>query len=176
MKGSCMWVCGSMPPGSRYWPLASSVCVPEGAWDCRSAPTAAMRPSTHRTSAANSRSALTTVPPRIKRAELMRLAPEMRPPVRWRPVSSRAAQCRALGGDLAGHADTVDRGRDAQSDEPGVGVDLPEQIADVGEALREGRAEEARQVGQHTEHEGQHGHPVPAAAVAVLATLAIELI
>jgi hypothetical protein len=24
MKGNCIWVCGSMPPGIRYWPLPSS--------------------------------------------------------------------------------------------------------------------------------------------------------
>ena len=37
MKGSCMWVCGSMPPGITYCPPASIVCAPAGA--SRSSPT-----------------------------------------------------------------------------------------------------------------------------------------
>lgn len=32
MKGSCMWVCGSMPPGITYWPPASTTVVPAGAF------------------------------------------------------------------------------------------------------------------------------------------------
>ena len=63
-KGSCICVCGSMPPGSTYWPPASILVAPAGT--SRSLPTAAMRPSMHSTSARNSRSALTTGPPWIR--------------------------------------------------------------------------------------------------------------
>ena len=45
MKGSCMCVCGSMPPGIRYWPEPSIVCTPAGAsFEARS-PSAAIWPS-----------------------------------------------------------------------------------------------------------------------------------
>ncbi|MNF93740.1 hypothetical protein D3C84_764260 [compost metagenome] len=42
MNGSCMWVCGSMPPGIRYWPLPSSSWQPAGASSL--APMAWIRP------------------------------------------------------------------------------------------------------------------------------------
>ncbi len=31
MKGSSMWVCGSMPPGMTSWPPASTTLAPAGA-------------------------------------------------------------------------------------------------------------------------------------------------
>jgi len=65
MNGSCMWVCGSMPPGITYWPPASTTVAPDGA--LRFSPTAVMVPLWVMTSAKKARSALTTVPPRINR-------------------------------------------------------------------------------------------------------------
>ena len=65
MKGSCMCVCGSMPPGITYWPPASTTVAPAGA--VRFSPTATILPSWVMTSAKKARSALTTVPPRMKR-------------------------------------------------------------------------------------------------------------
>src|SRR5689334_19401851 len=107
MKGSCMCVCGSMPPGSRYWPLPSSVSQPEGAsWAARG-PTTAILPSTQSTSAANSRSALTTVPPRIRRLFSLMIS----------------LLLRLL------HQHAVDEGRDGQPDEPGIGIDQLEAVA-----------------------------------------------
>src|SRR6218665_2628360 len=67
-NGSCMWVWGSRPPGRMSGPLASRVCAPAGACAAASAPSATMRRSTHSRWAGCSRSALTTVPPRITRA------------------------------------------------------------------------------------------------------------
>src|SRR3990167_8567861 len=64
MNGSCMWVCGSMPPGMTYWPPASTTVAPAGA--VRFSPTATIVPSWVNTSARKARSALTTVPPRIR--------------------------------------------------------------------------------------------------------------
>ncbi|MPM90653.1 hypothetical protein SDC9_137775 [bioreactor metagenome] len=70
MKGSCMCVCGSIPPGITYCPLASRCSAPAGACAAAASPTATILPSTHNTSARSSRSAFTTVPPRIRRGRL----------------------------------------------------------------------------------------------------------
>ena len=43
MKGSSMWVCGSMPPGMTYWPPASTARVPWGTSSL--SPIALMTPS-----------------------------------------------------------------------------------------------------------------------------------
>ena len=64
MKGSCMCVCGSMPPGMTYWPPASITVAPAGA--SSPSPMAVMRPPCVSTSARKARSAFTTVPPWIK--------------------------------------------------------------------------------------------------------------
>jgi hypothetical protein len=49
MNGNCIWVCGSMPPGIRYWPLPSSTWQSVGA--SRFSPMARITPSAHNTSA-----------------------------------------------------------------------------------------------------------------------------
>ena len=64
MKGMSRCVCGSMPPGMTSSPVALSTRAPGGA--LRPRPTAAIRPPSSSTSAANWRSALTTVPPAMK--------------------------------------------------------------------------------------------------------------
>ena len=64
MKGISRCVCGSMPPGSTSSPVALRMRAPGGALSPR--PTAAMRSPSSSTSAANCRSALTTVPPAMK--------------------------------------------------------------------------------------------------------------
>ncbi len=55
--------------------IGNDLDAPAGARRTASSPTAAMTPSTHNTSALNSRSALTTVPPRIRMLLLMVLSP-----------------------------------------------------------------------------------------------------
>ncbi len=49
MKGSCMWVCGSMPPGITRQPLASITSQSSGT--SRSVPMAVMVSPSHSTSA-----------------------------------------------------------------------------------------------------------------------------
>ena len=49
MNGSCMWVCGSMPPGITYCPPASTTSVRAGASSF--SPMATILPSAHNTSA-----------------------------------------------------------------------------------------------------------------------------
>jgi len=63
MKGNCMCVWVSIPPGITYWPLASITVAPAGASSL--SPTATILSPYTSTSALKARSALTTVPPRI---------------------------------------------------------------------------------------------------------------
>uniref|UniRef100_M3YUG6 Uncharacterized protein n=1 Tax=Mustela putorius furo TaxID=9669 RepID=M3YUG6_MUSPF len=68
MKGNCMCVCVSMPPGRTSLPAASRTRRPAGAppGGSRSRPIARTAPSSTSTSATCERSSLTTRPPRIR--------------------------------------------------------------------------------------------------------------
>jgi predicted RNA-binding protein with RPS1 domain len=66
IKGSCICVCGSIPPGMTYCPPASIVVAPRGA--SSSAPIALIVPFSHSTSARHVCSAVTMVPPLIRTA------------------------------------------------------------------------------------------------------------
>src|SRR5258706_5131191 len=156
MNGSCMWVCGSMPPGRTYWPPASSFCALAGALFAASSPTAAMRPSRHSTSALNSRSALTTVPPRMRREGVMLRSLRL-----WRFHP-------------AAHAEEIDHRGDGEAHERGVGVDAFEESPPIRKALGEGRVQEPRHIGEHPQHERDDGDPVPSRAVAVGAGFVVK--
>src|SRR5258708_40276962 len=104
-----------MPPGRTYWPPASSVCALAGAFFAASSPTAAMRPSMQSTSALNSRSALTTVPPRMRREVVM------------------LRRLRSFRFHL--HAQPIHHRGDGEAHEPSVGVDALEESSHIRKAL-----------------------------------------
>ena len=76
MKGNCMCVCVSMPPGRTSLPAASRTRSPAGASPGGSTwrPTARTTPSSTSTSASCEESSLTTHPPRIRRRDRAAMA------------------------------------------------------------------------------------------------------
>src|SRR5689334_20425112 len=105
MNGSCMCVCGSMPPGITYSPPASTTSKLPGAE--RSGPIAAILPSAHSTSARKVWSAVTTVPPLINTDIATSLGP-------------------------AGHQE-VDETAEERSREPAVSVEPLQRVRNQGD-------------------------------------------
>ncbi len=153
MKGSCMWVCGSIPPGMTYWPLASMTWPPLGA--CRFSPTATILSPSHQHIGVKFAVGVDDGTAAYQNGHLFLLMFGKNAVTDWRV---RRLWWQSFQACASSSTPIHDAGQ-AQTDEPGVGVDGFEDFCNIRERGRESRVQKARNIRQHADHKGDQSPP-----------------